>query len=137
MSSHKLDTVQSYSSTGKNLSIVQKLHLITVICTMLCSRLFLALSWQQSWMEGIKEDHWHHAYTGILIAVITIVIPQKFPRSKAFFMGIGLGLIFDEITVVSYFLGLNSEFTIGYWEIGSWGSAIVVTALYVWWHYKD
>lgn len=116
----------------KNFS-TQRLHLVAVISTLIVSRVALWLTWQESWMTGMKADTWHHSYTGVLLAIGAWFIFRKYSRIQAIATGIGLGLVFDEITTPLCWF----EVPIEYWSPWSWGSASMITVGYVLWRISN
>lgn len=108
------------------------LHCIAVLLTICISRILLWAVWNNIWMTGMKEDGWHHAYTGILLVVAAWIILRKYPKSKAVVSGIGLGLLIDEVTVPLCLIG----HPVDYWSVWSWGVAVVLGVGYVGWRLR-
>jgi hypothetical protein len=102
------------------------LHLLVVVTTVLITRVALWISWDQSYMEGMKEDSWHHAYTGVLMLIAVMLIFRKNLKAKVIFSGIAVGLIFDELTT---FLCLFN-YHIDYWSRTSVITASIALVLY-------
>ncbi len=109
----------------------QTLHLTTLVLTMIVTRLLLAIVWEQKWMTGIKDDNWHHAYTGILIFLLAINFFRKHTIIFPVLSGIGLGLLFDEVSLILYWIPKKYDYSSGYWDELSYISAVVITLLYI------
>lgn len=109
----------------------RNLHLTTLILTIIVTRLMLAIVWEQSWMTGIKDDSWHHAYTGIIIFLFAINFLRKHRIIFPVLSGIGLGLLFDEVSLIVHWIFKSYNYSPGYWDELSYIPAVVVTLLYV------
>ena len=115
--------------SGNKLFTIGNLHLLSLLTTILVSRATLWLFWQESWMDGMKQDAWHHSYTGILLLCGAWFSLRSYPKVRAILTGIGLGLWLDEFTTPLCLLNIHIE----YWHPLSWGTAIFVTAVYLYW----
>lgn len=98
---------------------------ITII-TILVTRFFLFLIWNNSFFLSQKTDYWHHMYTGIILMLITIFIPQKY---RAISFGIGLGLFIDEFIHVFHILGIISA--TDYWSFKSISTTVLGLLLFL------
>lgn len=86
---------------------------ITII-TILATRIYLYLIWNNTLFLSQKTDFWHHMYTGIILMLGSIFIPQKY-RTISF--GVGLGLFIDELIHLFHILGLTTASD--YWSFKS------------------
>jgi hypothetical protein len=92
---------------------------ITVV-TIFITRFSLFLIWNNSLFLDQKSDYWHHMYTGMILMLASIFIPQKY-RTISF--GIGLGLFIDELIHLFHLLGVTNA--TDYWSLKS----IITTVL--------
>jgi hypothetical protein len=92
---------------------------ITII-TILATRIYLFLLWNNNLFLNQKTDYWHHMYTGMILMLVSIFIPQKY-RTISF--GIGLGLFIDELIHLFHVLGITAA--TDYWSIKSISTTIL------------
>lgn len=81
------------------------LFLITFL-TVIVSRAFLWIFRDAAWFAPIVTDSWHHAYTGVILVIISLLL-KKQPKIRFFVLGIGLGLAIDEIVFLLDFVGIH------------------------------
>jgi len=95
---------------------MNKIILSTIILTRIC----LYIAWNSSFFQNQKIDGWHHMYTGVVLMIVSAILPKK--SSKLFF-GIGIGLFIDELIHLFHILGITTA--TDYWSFKS----IVTTLL--------
>ncbi|PIR62704.1 MAG: hypothetical protein COU65_01830 [Candidatus Pacebacteria bacterium CG10_big_fil_rev_8_21_14_0_10_42_12] len=79
--------------------------------TIIITRLVLYFSWSSAPMELFIYDSWHHMYTGVLLMIISILLPKKISKAIA---AIGLGLFLDELIHLFHLMGLTTAHD--YWS---------------------
>ncbi|RJQ38485.1 hypothetical protein C4559_01710 [Candidatus Microgenomates bacterium] len=84
------------------------------LITILLTRLFLFLFLFFPANNWIYKDTFHHYYLGLALLLISLLLKRR--KIKNVVMGIGLGLIIDEIMLPFYLIGI---WKVEYWSF--WG----------------
>jgi LPXTG-motif cell wall-anchored protein len=91
-----------------------------IIFTVLISRAFLFLVWDNDLFLTQKTDGWHHMYTGVIVMALARIVPK---RVFNLFFGIGLGLLTDELIHIFHILGITAE--TDYWSFKSIATTVL------------
>lgn len=114
---------------------------LIVVATIFCTRLFLWLIWNTQFMEQQQQDSWHHSYSGIVLALISLLLPKKF---KVYALAVGIALFIDESYFLHKFIGISA--CAGYWSLqaylslSAWLLILYFVFRFEWWkkflHYR-
>lgn len=103
------------------------LEIAIIFLTIIITRIGLWINWDTALMQIAKADTWHHAYTGLVIIAISLTF-SKYKLIKTIFLAIGLGLLFDEITLPLCWIG----YPVDYWSPISLVATLFSLFIYLW-----
>ncbi len=61
----------------------------------------------------VGQFRWHHLYTGVVLVLLSYLLPKKLVVSGSVVLGVGLGFILDEPNVLLADLKIVN---LGYWD---------------------
>lgn len=97
---------------------MDRLANLIAIVTVIVSRITLWTTERLSFNHYVVLSgfRWHHFYTGGILALVAFLIPKQYRVLRAVVLGIGAGLIVDEITWPLSFAGATN---LQYWSVGA------------------